>query len=176
MDKSLFSSERVDWNTPSEILDLVRVFSPIGLDPCSNANSIVKASTEWSVEAGFNGLMLPWSDYGLVYCNPPYGKYVKDWSLKIREEASKGVEIIALLPSRTDTAWMQTLLAVSDVCLYWKGRLVFLGGQASAPFPSAVLYFGPNSRTFSSVFGPYGMLMKRVEDVREEGKDEVAVY
>lgn len=172
MEKALLSSERMDWNTPREFLDLVRVFSCIGLDPCSNPNSIVGAATEWSLERGQDGLSASWTGHGLVYCNPPYGRQVKEWSLKIAEEGRKGAEIIVLVPSRTDTNWMQSLLRASDCCLFWKGRIRFLGASASAPFPSVVFYFGSNADRFAKIFNPYGLIVSSLNVSKQQQKQQ----
>lgn len=161
MEQSLFSSERIDWNTPQKVVDAVRKMGQIGLDPCSNPNSLVGASVEFSLEKGNDGLREKWGGNGLVYCNPPYGRVIADWSRKMVTEAINGTEIIALVPSRTDTFWMQLMLDYCQVCLFWTGRLSFLGASSSAPFPSAVVYFGARTEDFCSVFGAYGKLLKR---------------
>lgn len=160
---TMFSSDRIDWNTPKEIIEIIRKFDDIGLDPCSNPNSIVGATTEWSLEKGISGLRRPWTEHGLVYCNPPYGRAIAEWSRKIVEEAALGAEIICLLPSRTDTSWMQLMFRFCNVSLFWKGRLTFLGAPSAAPFPSCIMYFGKRDSRFCEIFDQFGQLYRRVQ-------------
>lgn len=72
-------SARTDWNTPTEILEAVRaVFGVrgIGLDPCSNANSLVNAKVQYVLPT-HDGLVLPWVQEGVdtAFVNCPYGSY-----------------------------------------------------------------------------------------------------
>lgn len=153
---TLLSSERPDWNTPDELLNLVRRVGPIGLDPCSNAASIVRAAVEWT-EAD-DGLARDWRGYGLVFVNPPYGRLIAPWTAKLRVEGARGVEAIALLPARTDTRWWQEDVATADAICFWRGRLTFLGAPDPAPFPSAIAYWGPRPAAFRRAFSGWGWM------------------
>jgi len=144
----------MDWNTPEEVLELVRKVAPIGLDPCSNVTSKVKASAAWLS----GGLEVDWGGFGLVYVNPPYGRELKQWAFKIIAEQNKGTEIIALVPSRTDTQWFQMLFEQCDRVCFWKGRITFVGAPAPAPFPSAVFYFGHRPKDFEIAFEDTGIV------------------
>lgn len=155
MNSSLFSSKNMAWNTPSEVLDIVRTFAPIGLDPCSNERSTVRAPASFLS----GGLEVSWADYGAVFVNPPYGRALREWAEKIAYEAAKGVEIVALVPSRTDTRWFQLLAAHANVICFWKGRITFEGAPHPAPFPSAMIYFGPRSARFRTMFKDCGLLV-----------------
>ena len=155
MNEALLSSKRMDWNTPESFLALVRKVAPIGLDPCSNVTSKVKASAAWLS----GGLEVDWSGFGLVYVNPPYGRELKQWAEKIAAEADRGVEIIALVPARTDTKWFRQMWnRKSAVCL-WQGRITFEGAPNPAPFPSAVFYYGPHDLKFMQAFCDAGMII-----------------
>jgi hypothetical protein len=164
MNPALLSSARPDWNTPEEILSLVRQLGPIGLDPCSNPTSLVGARVAWSLETGDDGLAVPWRqalwpDYvGLVYVNPPYGREIEPWAAKCAAEAAPGCEIVALLPARTDAGWWQWHITTARAVCFWRGRLRFLGAESSAPFPSALAYWGARVGRFRAVFGPHGWI------------------
>lgn len=154
------TSNSEHWCTPKNVLDAVSEFNggePIGLDPCSNERSIVDARTTWNFdgEVGIDGLAQEWCGHGLVFVNPPYGDELSLWMRKIRLEAANGVEIIALVPSRTDCGWFQLAWRAPAIC-FWKGRLRFLGAPSSAPFPSALLYFGERVYRFADVFSSNG--------------------
>jgi hypothetical protein len=139
---SLFSSERPDWNTPQRIIDVVRDVAggDIGCDPCSNEGSKVGARVEYRLDRNQNGLELPWSS--LTYVNPPYGREIGQWTRRCLEVAKHdGVEVVALVPARVDARWFRDCWEAAAICFVY-GRLRFLGAPASAPFPSALVYWG----------------------------------
>ena len=159
LDATLSSKEHT-WNTPPEVLDPVRRVAPIGLDPCSNPFSLVKARTSWSLEGGHNGLLPSWGGHGLVFVNPPYGDDLPVWVEKINKEASVsaalgnfGSEIVLLAPARTDAKWFQEgVLHRVRVVLFWKGRISFLQRgefpDGSSAFPAFLGYWGPRPGAF----------------------------
>ena len=92
------------------------------------------------------GLKQKWE--GICWMNPPYGREISKWMKKAYEESLNGATIVCLVPSRTDTIWWHEYAMKGEVRLI-KGRLRFKGAQSSAPFPSAIVIFGPNAkRTF----------------------------
>lgn len=152
----LMSSVKMDWQTPPGFLEIVRKMEPIGLDPCTDESNPVRASTAMTPE--IDGLSREWTGYGLVFCNPPYGRALKDWSAKMRDEGKRGAEIIGLVPARTDTRWWQAIATADAIC-FWRGRIKFVGAPASAPFPSAVPYWGSRAQEFRRVFEPHGWVI-----------------
>jgi len=148
MNNALLSSERMDWNTPADVLHLLHAGWPDGvdLDPCSNETSIVDARKAYTEDD--DGLAQPWDVPmgGLVYVNPPYGRSLAMWAQKIQQERSHLKTIITLVPARTDTGWWRTLVTGASYGIFLAGRLRFLGAPASAPFPSAlVVHCGANT-------------------------------
>lgn len=88
-----------------------------------------------------------------VFVNPPYSR-CRAFMAKAALEAQRGVTVVCLVPSRTDTRWFHSVVWDCDLhCLrsgvevrFVKGRLKFGGtGKAenSAPFPSMVVIFRP---------------------------------
>lgn len=155
MNPALLSSVDMDWQTPPEVLDLVRQVAPIGLDPCTTKNNPVGAF-EWIWPEVANGLDLPWwPAHGLAFVNPPYGRQLAPWAAKIAAEGQRGMELICLVPARTDTRWWRNIETAARVC-FWRGRIRFVGAPASAPFPSALGYWGPRPERFAEVFGARG--------------------
>lgn len=77
-----------------------------------------------------------------VFCNPPYGRYIREWVKKAYEESKKpGTKVVMLLPSRTDAGWFH------DYCLqgkieFLRGRLKYGDAKENAPFPSMLVIFG----------------------------------
>jgi phage N-6-adenine-methyltransferase len=158
----LMSSARGDWRTPACVLNRVRLLGPIGLDPCSGPGSIVGAAVEWT-EAD-DGLSRDWTGYGLVYCNPPYGRDIGRWLVRCHAVTRCGGildDCIALVPARTDTVWWHSWVATADAICYWRGRVTFLGAAAPAPFPSAVVYWGGIPYWFASAFADAGRIEVR---------------
>lgn len=151
----LLSSERIDWNSPPEIITLtVKLMRKIKLDPCSNPGSIVPAETKLSIEEGHNGLLAPWVDK--TYCNPPYGDALPLWIHKGSTEHQRSLdmfehEYLFLVPARTDTQWFSHAKKTAQALGFWKGRLTFLGAPHPAPFPSLLIYYGPNPYLFASL-------------------------
>jgi site-specific DNA-methyltransferase (adenine-specific) len=141
--------------TPESFLDLVRQLGPIGLDPCSERGNPTGAKVHL-FPPDYNGLTCSWDHAGLVYVNPPYGKRkgerCLEWVRKAAEEACKGVEIVMLLPARTDTVWFQELLLAAVEIGFIRGRLTFRDQPDPAPFPSIVVYFGDRPFEFREIF------------------------
>lgn len=156
VDAALFSSAKNDWETPANVLEAVRRIAPIGLDPCTTADNPVGAKKFYTPE--HNGLELSWQGFGLCWVNPPYGRQIGPWAEKIATSAAWGVEIVALVPSRTDTKWFHRLMYACDTVLFWKGRLTFDGAPAPAPFPSVVCYLGHRPLRFFRAFDSFGLL------------------
>lgn len=155
--EAVFSSESSEWYTPGHIIELARtVLGEIDLDPasCEVANRTVQATRYYARED--NGLLQPW--YGKVWMNPPYGKQIKAWVDRLLNQYETGAvsAALALLPARTDSAWFQP---VHNYARCWlRGRLRFMGAESSAPFPSVVVYLGPNFKSFAAAFGQLGFV------------------
>lgn len=148
----LLSSDHQAWNTPAEIIDAIKPLGAIALDPCSNGTSIVPALVRWS--AGDDGLSpdRDWSSTarelgGIVYVNPPFEDLAL-WIARCSQEADAGAEVIALCPARTDTRWWSAALRAGGVAALWRGRIRFGGARNVAPFPIALIYWGPRARAF----------------------------
>lgn len=132
-------SQTDDWATPRELFDKLHAIHRFDIDvAASSTNHLCK---EW---LGLdhpditkrNGLEAPWE--GHVWCNPPYGRGIKDWVLK----ASKHYDLVVmLLPARTDTKWFHELVLPDAEVEFIKGRLKFGGSKFGAPFPSMIVTF-----------------------------------
>lgn len=138
----------VDWRTPECVLERVRRVAPIRLDPCASRNGSIGAQEEWHE----GGLDREWPRDGLIYVNPPYSRALLPWMRKCWREKTRGVNIIALVPARTDTKWWQLYAAFAQHHCFWRGRLTFVGGQHPAPFPSVILSWNNDRQKFSTAF------------------------
>jgi len=120
-----------------------------------------------------------------VFCNPPYGDDIAPCMRRVAYFAAEGVEIIALLPHRTDTQWWQSTSGAAGKC-EWEGRLKHPRGVSdkrqlrlvgvahieeafpppetgTAPFPSVVVYWGQRFNRFERAFADAGQIWQRVE-------------
>jgi phage N-6-adenine-methyltransferase len=152
------SSVDQGWETPEEVLELVRQMGPIGLDPCTTDENPTGAEDYYTDYD--DGLSQSWMGFGLVYANPPYSRSLKPWTAKMAVEASRGVEIVGLVPARTDTQWFQRNLLTCKAVCFWGGRLTFKGAPAPAPFPSCLPYWGSRVDLFAEIFCPHGWVVR----------------
>lgn len=165
--ESLLSSNFDAWNTPPEVVDPIKkMMGPIGLDPCSNPTSIVGAIVEWVYARDGDSLVKPWGGYGLVYVNHPYGHGVTGaWAAKCAAEGNAGTELIQLCKATMGTKWFREHTRTAAAILQWHGRLKHPGPTASgklesAPFESALAYWGPRAALFMETFQDKGDFVK----------------
>lgn len=155
------SSETGEWYTPAHIIAaVVATLGGIDLDPCSNPGvPAVPAARHFTYLD--DGLVQPWA--GRVYMNPPYGRAIGDWTTKLREsfEAGEVAAAVALVPARTDTAWMHDLRDYPRC--FVRGRIAFSGHDTAAPFPSCAVYLGPDPERFAEAFAELGDTFVRME-------------
>lgn len=157
----LYSSDVTTWQTPDEVLECVRRFAPIELDPCTAPDNPTGAARYFTEED--DGLAQPWTSKGLVYVNPPYGRAMRLWMRKLRDEhrAGRVEEAILLIPARTDTgAWTESVALDALVVAFWRGRIRFRGAPAGAPFPSALVYYGYDWRRFRDTFRDHASVVR----------------
>jgi site-specific DNA-methyltransferase (adenine-specific) len=81
---------------------------------------------------------------GAVWLNPPYGRTIGRWMRKAHDESQKGLTVVCLVPSRTDTAWFQDFALTHEV-RFVRSRLHFSGSDR-APSPSAVVVMKKKER------------------------------
>lgn len=159
----LFSSARSDWQTPECVLWRVRQLGPVAIDPCAGGETRIGR-----VNLTGLGLDVSWLEYVdivpdperslLAYVNPPYGRAMGAWMAKCREEGA-AMDVVALVPARTDTAWFATIWDSARAICFWRGRITFVGAEHPAPFPSAVVYWGEKVAHFDAAFSDAGKVV-----------------
>lgn len=142
--------------TPQHVLDVVREFAPIALDPCTTQNNPVRAASFYT-EAG-DGLAQPW--FGLTFWNCPYSR---GQPLKWAERANGAwrgseVESIGLVISDTSTAAVRYLLATANAVAFWNKRICF-AGDAGAKFANLFAYYGERQGRFKRVFDAHATVL-----------------
>jgi hypothetical protein len=155
--------------TPESVLDVVREFNDIVLDPCTEAHNPTRALIGLCLSQGKCGLKTCWS--GLLadevpghepfaFVNPPYssGQLIQ-WAAKAIEEWERNwVESIMLVPADTSTRATQLLLERCNAVAFWKKRICFSGEQG-AKFANALFYCGERQGRFKRVFEEYATVI-----------------
>jgi len=135
----MFSSNSIEWETPLWLFEELNTIHHFTIDVCATPEN-KKCALFYSIED--NGLSKSWE--GNCWMNPPYGREISKWVQKAYIESRKGTcKVVALLPSRTDTAWFHNYIyRKSGVSIeFLKGRLKFGNAKNSAPFPSMIVTF-----------------------------------
>lgn len=135
----MFSSETDLWATPQEFYDKLNREFNFTLDPCAISEN-AKCDKYYTIRE--DGLNQNWGGE-TVFCNPPYGRAIKDWVKKCYEESKKpNTTVVMLIPARTDTKYFHDYIynKVKEI-RFIKGRLKFGNAKNSAPFPSMVVIF-----------------------------------
>lgn len=119
--RSETNHKSVEWYTPAWIFDELGI--DFDLDPSSphDMETAVPATIKYTVFD--DGLSKPW--FGRVWMNPPYGKDTGFWMKRFIEHGTG----IALVFSRTDTAWFQEAMRSATAVLFLRGRIDFIPGK-----------------------------------------------
>lgn len=142
--EAMFSTGTEHWSTPDDLFDSLNSIYGFTVDACAD-------TTNYKVKKYYNkktnGLSQSWQD-NVVWVNPPYGRDIVEWVNKAYNEVSDSCTVVMLLPSRTDTKWMQDYVfgGARSVC-FLRGRLKFSGSKTSAPFPSVIVVFSKKPET-----------------------------
>jgi site-specific DNA-methyltransferase (adenine-specific) len=138
-----FSSKTNEWETPIDFYKKLDDEFEFTLDPCCTIES-AKCLYYFTIED--DGLKQSWENE-CVFMNPPYGRDIKHWIKKAKEEAlNNEATVVCLIPARTDTNyWHDHIFSEyskgNAEIRFLRGRLKFGGSKNSAPFPSAVVVF-----------------------------------
>lgn len=137
----MFSSKDDKWSTPQDFFDELNAEFGFTLDSC--ADEFNHKCNKYYTEED-DGLLQDWQGE-IVFCNPPYGKHIKDWVRKAYIEGCKpNTTVVMLIPARTDTIYFHKYIYHKAEIRFIKGRLKFGNSKNSAPFPSmVVIYRGP---------------------------------
>lgn len=135
----MFSSETDLWTTPQEFYDELNKEFHFTLDPCATPEN---AKCPKYYTATEDGLKQDWSGE-TVFCNPPYGRAIKDWVKKCYEESRKpNTTVVMLIPARTDTSYFHDYIYhKAKEIRFVRGRLKFGKSKNPAPFPSMIVIF-----------------------------------
>lgn len=135
----MYSSATDLWATPLDFFNKLNAEFHFTLDPCALPSN---AKCRKFYTPDDNGLLQDWGRE-IVFCNPPYGRAIRDWVFKCHHEAQKpNTTVVALLPARTDTQYFHKYIYnKAREIRFIKGRLKFGNARNSAPFPSMIVIF-----------------------------------
>ena len=103
MNDVMFSSENMCWGTPQDIFDDLNNEFHFTLDAAASDKN-AKCKKYYTEKE--NSLKQSWDAGGAVFCNPPYGRDIKNFVRKAYEESKKiKYPIVMLIPARTDTQY-----------------------------------------------------------------------
>lgn len=135
------SAEKDEWETPQDLFNALDAEFGFTVDVCASPKN-AKCDRYWT--AGDDALALDWSGE-VCWMNPPYSE-IDEWVAKARQTGHDGGTVVALVPSRTDVGWFWDHARHGEV-RFLRGRLAFLDDEDNtgpAPFPSALVVFGPD--------------------------------
>jgi DNA N-6-adenine-methyltransferase (Dam) len=148
-----------EWCTPPDIVELVlKVLGEIDLDPCAEDTKNIPARLHYTKID--DSLQREW--YGRLFLHPP-SSHPEKWIVKLTAELLNGrvSEAIALLPTATDTDWLNSVLKTQPVC-FWKERIQFLDANHQTILPATqsycLVYWGSNQHRFKQVFEQHGVV------------------
>ena len=139
--KALYSSRTDEWPTPQQFFSALDKEFHFTLDPCATRHN---AKCRRYFTRAEDGLAQDWGTHR-VFCNPPYGRAMRDWARKCFEFARRGALVVLLAHARTDTRWFHDWVYGKAEVRFVRGRLKFGDGAQSAPFPSLVAVFRPTT-------------------------------
>ena len=142
-------SEKDNWQTPPELLEVITEFFPgVMFDPCP-------------ANPSFNGLSMPWTRD--VYVNPPFSQYL-DWAEHgIKQDTDHQ---IWMCHHSHDTRWFKTLMQrASALCLLSK-RVKFINPETGKSAGTAIgkcqslIYIGHSPDHFCEWFASVGLTVE----------------
>lgn len=149
--------------TPKHLIDIVAKYfdGEIPCDPATEPSNPAGAKLFYTKED--NGLLKKWPEEG-AFVNPPYGTKIRDWTLKIKNEALMGKEIIALFPcgARFSTKYWQenALCSQLNALCFVNKRISFLTKDGTPAkrniYDSAFYGYNVDQDKFKNLFSCLG--------------------
>lgn len=142
---TMFSSASTSWQTPKWLFDLLHKEFRFTLDvAASKKNALCKRYITKDMDLRKQN-WCELSKGGAAWMNPPYKRGVLSQCLQKAYFEGERIITVSLVPARVDTVWWFDFAPYGEV-RFLKGRIKFLvNGEESdaAPFPSALIIFGP---------------------------------
>lgn len=155
------------WQSPRNLMERIRKWKTIALDPCSNVNSETGAKVHFRGHGHIDGLKEPWRKYvpegEIAYVNNPYEDN-DEWFAKCDVESTgHDVPIVQLVPNRSDTIHWHRHVRRASYIVNLAGRLKY-GGLSRFQLRAV----GILQKRFLELHGK-----AKVADLSDEVKDEL---
>ena len=126
------------------------------LDVCCAGNT-AKADKFYTLEAGENGLLMPWEKVN--WCNPPYS-LVTPW-VEASRIASKHFQstTFMLIPDKTEVGYTRLARKYADTVIHMPFRLNFLRPDGTEFLDKKGKKQGPKFPVCVYIFTPHGLQM-----------------
>lgn len=109
------------------------------------AASRANAKCERFFTSDDDGLGRDWG-HDVVWCNPPFGRGLREWTRKAWEASRSGALVVLLVPSATDMDWWHDYILEADEVRFIRGRMSF-GSEdltrSNYVFPVCIAVFRP---------------------------------
>lgn len=145
---ALMSSDKFDYGTPQKFFDELDEEFNFDIDLAASKRNakctLYLTKRENSLSRDWPRLLVKKNQGKITaWLNPPYGRELKLWIKKAYESTrNNNLVVVMLIPARTDTSYWHDYVMKAEDIRFIRGRLKFVGGKNSAPFPSAVIVFG----------------------------------
>lgn len=142
IDNNSFKSKSVEYETPTEIVEpLIEEFN-IVLDVCATREN---AQCAYFITKYQDAFTKDWSEHGNCWMNPPWGRGMKKWVERAREESRKGIVVVCLLPVRSNTIWWhKNIIDTKAEVRFLKGEIKFNKMERGLWLPCAIVIFRPS--------------------------------
>jgi phage N-6-adenine-methyltransferase len=137
------ASGKDNWITPPHIIKaLEERYGPL-FDPCP-ADSNLQILSTWDGKT--DGLEMNWPQDQVCFVNPPFSNLAA-WAKKVWQQSYHyGVEVVMLLPARTDTKYFHNFICNDAELEFFKGRIRFINPETgkpgeAAPFPTMLAHY-----------------------------------
>lgn len=149
----LFSKAKTDWGTPRAFFEKYNEEFNFDLDAAADStNALCPRYLGPGSPLGEDALIMDWPGES-IWLNPPYDQ-IAAFMKKAWEQNQLGKTVVCLIPSRTDTRYWHSYIEGHAETRFIQGRIKFVGGDNSAPFPSVVvIYHGDKSESYSGTLG-----------------------
>lgn len=156
--KTLWTSNKQDWNTPKWLFDKLNQVYHFTTDACTTDDNPLGCELFFTKKT--NGIdFTKWK--GNVYINPEYNNILPWVNEAIKYCLNPNNSVVLLIPSRTgNKLWQEKIFVFATLICFIKGRLRFSGHDNSAPFDSALVIFGNVSHDEKSLYSELGQVVK----------------
>ena len=150
--KVIHSSDRQNWRTPSEFFEQLNEIFRFQLDVASDGDNALcrryYTPEDDALKQSWNAGEGEWA-----WCNPPYGRGLKNWIHKAVEESKLGARVVVLAFACTDTQWFKEAWSHAREIWFFSGRIKFTdpdnpdAKKAPAPKGSALYVFDGHTKS-----------------------------